>query len=50
MTPQQKKSKKFSDALEELEQFKNEYQWMHPHATKEEYEEAVKEKAKELDL
>jgi hypothetical protein len=50
MTAQQKKVKKFKEALEELEQFKIEYHWMHPNASEEEYKKAVEEKAQELDL
>lgn len=50
MTSQQKKVKKFKEALEELEQFKIEYRWMHPNATEEEYQKAIEEKAQELDL
>lgn len=50
MTLQQKKSKQFAKALEELESFKIEYRYTHPDATEEEYKEAVEKKAEELDL
>lgn len=50
MTLQQKKSKKFAEALEELEAFKVEYRYTHPEATEDEYREAVEQKAEELDL
>ena len=50
MKVQKKKSLKFAEALERLEEFKVEYHFMHPEATEEEYQAAVEEKAHELDL
>ena len=47
---QQKKSKKFADALEEFEAFKIEFHFMNPDATEEEYQKALEDKAQELDL
>ena len=50
MTTQQKKAKKFKEALEEFDRFKIEYRQTHPNASEEEYKKAIKEKARELDL
>jgi len=44
------KSQRFAEAMEELERFKIEWAIEHPDATPEEYMEAIKEKAEELDL
>ena len=50
MTYQQRKSKAFGDALREYEKFKQEYWDKHPNATPKEYEQAMREKARELDI
>ena len=50
MTLQQMKIKKFADAIEEFRRFKVQWKKEHPQATEEEYQQAVKQKAKELDL
>jgi len=44
------KSDRFAEAIEEFERFKIEWAIDHPDATPEEYEQAVKDKAEELDL
>ena len=50
MKLQQKKAKKFREALMEYERFKKDFIMEHPEATSKEYEEAIRKKADELDL
>lgn len=44
------RSQRFAEAIEEFERFKIEWAIEHPDATPEEYEQAIREKAEELDL
>ena len=50
MTLQQRKAKKFKNALDEFDRFKQEWKLDNPNATEEEYMKAITEKAQELDL
>lgn len=50
MTYQQKKSRQFGEALAEYERFKQEFREKHPDATPQEYEQAMRKKARELDI
>lgn len=50
MTNQQKKSRALANALEELDRFKAEWKLENPDATEDEYEQAISQKAEELDL
>lgn len=50
MAYQQRKSKAFGEVLEEYEKFKQEYWDKHPDASPQQYEQAMREKARELDL
>ena len=50
MTMQERKSKKFAEAIEEFERFKAEWDVEHPDASDDERQKAISDKAEELDL